>query len=132
MTRENAYWWIGPCIGQKRESAIVPENSVDRQKRETFPVVFHSLSSSFTTQLLKNGRREKGQDSPRVHECVHSLVPPVLLLSPSTVDFLMGGVSAVRIPFSLSFLALTVPRVGRRQDVSCTHRANQAAGAKPG
>ena len=64
----------GRCIGRERESVRVPELSVDCQKRETFLVVSHLPSSSFPTQLFKNGRREKGQDSSGVHEFV-SLLP---------------------------------------------------------
>lgn len=70
---------------------------------QLFPVVSHPLSSSFTTQLFKNDRREKGQVSSGLHEFV-SLVPrrrrPSHSLS--AVDFLMGGVSAVCILFHLS------------------------------
>lgn len=69
-------WWVArPCIGRERESVNVPENPVDCQKRETFLDVSHPPSSSFSPlSFSKNGRREKGQVSPGLHEFV-SLFP---------------------------------------------------------
>jgi hypothetical protein len=62
-------------MGRERESVNVPENPVDCQKRETFPVVSHPPTSSFSPlSFSKNGRRKKGQDSPGLHEFV-SLFP---------------------------------------------------------
>lgn len=52
-------------VGQEREIFIAPEISAHCQKRETFPVVSHSSSPSFSTQLLKKMAEVKRVKSPQ-------------------------------------------------------------------
>ena len=68
--------------------------------RSSLILAFHLHLLPSPLSFLKNGRREKGQDSSGLHGFV--LLFPCRRLwphRPSIVDFLMGGVSAVCILF---------------------------------
>lgn len=105
---------MGRCIGRERESVNVPENPVVCQKRETFLVLSHPPSSSFSTQLSKKMADVKKVKSPQDFMSLYLFFFCISFhLILSLVDFLMGGVSAVRILFRFSCSTLPLSPLPR-------------------